>query len=51
MEARYNDIALRPVSFEYPEGYQELANEMFDNLPEEERDAALLAFIRAILLY
>jgi|GEM_PF-4199115 len=51
-DSRQNDIACRPVNFDdYEAGYKELANEIYDYLPEEEREAALLIFIRTMLLY
>lgn len=45
------DISQRPVDFTYPEGYREMLNEVFDDLPEEERAAAFNNFIRGLLLY
>ena len=52
MDARLNDIALRPIDFDnYPEGMEEVLRECFDNMPEESREAALIAFIRTITLY
>ena len=43
---------MNSVNFDdYEAGYKELANEIYDYLPEEEREAALLIFIRTMLLY
>lgn len=52
MEPRPNDIALRTIDFDnYPEGFQEVLDECLDYLPEEAREAALINFIRAYVLY
>ena len=45
------DISQKPVDFSYPEGYQQMLDEVFDYLPAEERAAAYNNFIRGLLLY
>ena len=52
MDPKLNDIACRPIDFDhYPEGFEEVLEECFDHLPEDQREAAFLTFIRTYVLY